>query len=260
MAKEEQITSIQKYAQRYKLSTFAVIKKMNKGELKSIKKDGQDFIIDENIQAQTTPDIKQSSMRRAEFSVEDKTAMLEILNSCEYGTLSLSDGDTPYGVPLNFAWLDESIVFHGSLEGKKMELITQNPKASFSVVKPFSFIPSYFSGTTSACPATQFFASITFDGEVEIINDLDKKALALNALMQKMQPEKKYEDIEATNPIYKKMLEKTAVFALHVKSSSIKIKAGQNLTCEKKDSLIKQLSERAEKVDLATIELIKKFS
>lgn len=259
MYKDEQLISVQKYAIKYKLSTFKVIKKMNAGELKVYKKDGIDFIIDESVATTDTKNQK-SNMRRNEFHIEDKESLLEILNSCEYGTLSLIDGDSPYSVPLNFSWHDESIIFHGANEGKKIALITQNPKASFSVVKPYSFIPSYFSDTTSACPATQFFASIIFDGEVKIINDLEKKAAALNSLMQKMQPQKRYEDIDKDNPIYTKMLEKTAIFALHVESSSIKIKAGQNLTDEKKESLIKQLQERGEKIDLATIALIKKFS
>ena len=42
-------------------------------------------------------------MRRAEFEVNDPSLIEEVLNSCEYGTLSLVDGDEPYGVPINFA-------------------------------------------------------------------------------------------------------------------------------------------------------------
>jgi nitroimidazol reductase NimA-like FMN-containing flavoprotein (pyridoxamine 5'-phosphate oxidase superfamily) len=252
------LISIQKYASKNKCSTFVVIKKINAGELKSIKKDGVTYIIDDKIEAPKAD--QKSSMRRDEFSVEDKLIVSEILNSCEYGILCLSDGLHPYGVPLNFAWFEDSIIFHGANEGKKVELISKNPRAFFNVVKPYSYIPSYFSNTVSACPATQFFASVALEGLVEIIKDPSLKARALNALMEKMQPEKMYETIENSNPIYKKMVEKTALFKLTISNINTKIKAGQNLSKESKNSLIKQLQERGEKIDLATIELMKKFS
>lgn len=254
---QNNLISIQKYATKNRCSTFSVIKKINAGQLNSIKKDGVVYIVDDSKSDRI--DALGVQMRRNEFSVEDREILLEILHSCEYGTLCLQDGEKPYGVPLNFAWHEDCIVFHGANEGKKIELISKNPNALFNVVKPYSFIPSYYSGTKSACPATQFFASITIEGVVNEITDLTQKASALNALMEKMQPEKKYETIEASNPIYKKMVEKTAVFMLEVFSISTKIKAGQNLSEEKKESLISQLRERGSKVDLATIKLMQRF-
>ena len=254
---EQNLISIQKYAVKNKLSTFAVIKKINSGELQTIKKDDKEFIVDTSTQEK---EIKKSSMRRAEFSVEDKEIFLEILNSCEYGTLCLFDKQFPYSVPLNFAYLEDKIIFHGANEGKKITLIEQNHNASFNIVKPYSFIPSYFSNTTSACPATQFFASILINGKVSILTQAHQKAKALEALMQKMQPQKGYESIDETNPIYTKMLTKTAVFALEIENFTIKIKAAQNLTKEAKENLFNKLEQRGEEIDLKTIELIKKYS
>lgn len=77
-------------------------------------------------------------MRRAEFEINDKALVEELFATCEHGTLCLVDEDEPYAVPLNFVWHDETICFHGSQEGRKMEVIAKNPKASFSVVKPLS--------------------------------------------------------------------------------------------------------------------------
>lgn len=198
-------------------------------------------------------------MRRNEFKVENHEAMLELLRSCEYGTLSLLDNNKPYGVPLNFAWWEEGIVFHGSKEGKKAELIAKNSQASFSAVKPYSLIPSYFSHTTSACPATQLFASATLEGNISILEDIEQKANALNTIMQKLQPECHYETISPNNPIYTKMLELTAVFYLKVSKSSLKVKMGQNRTNEQKNILIEELKKRGNSLDLETIELIKAY-
>lgn len=198
-------------------------------------------------------------MRRSEFDIKNHEALLELLASCEYGTLCLSDEKTPYGVPLNFAWWEEGIVFHGAKEGKKVELITRNPKAYFSVVKPYAFIPSHFSHTTSACPATQFFASVSLEGEVSVLENSAEKAKGLNALIQKLQPEGHYETISETNPIYTKMLEATAVFYLKAKQTSFKLKMGQNLNKERKIGLIEELEKRGSALDIETVRLIRLY-
>ncbi len=198
-------------------------------------------------------------MRRSEFDIKNHEALLELLASCEYGTLCLSDEKTPYGVPLNFAWWEEGIVFHGAKEGKKVELITRNPKAYFSVVKPYAFIPSHFSHTTSACPATQFFASVSLEGEVSVLENSAEKAKGLNALIQKLQPEGHYETISETNPIYTKMLEATAVFYLKAKQTSFKLKVGQNLNKERKIGLIEELEKRGSALDIETVRLIRLY-
>jgi len=198
-------------------------------------------------------------MRRNEFNIENHEAMRELLASCEYGTLSLSSSTQPYGVPLNFVWWKEGIVFHGAKEGKKVNLIAQNPKASFCVVKPYAFIPSYFSQTTSACPATQFFASVIIEGEVTVLSDVGQKADALSALMQKLQPECQYEPIDYENPIYTKMLDVTAVFYLKATQSAFKLKMAQNLSLERKKSLIDALEKRGSALDNETIKQIRLY-
>ena len=132
-------------------------------------------------------------MRRDEFNINDKNSIDEILQTCEYGTLSLISEGKPYVVALNFVQYKNAIYFHGAKEGKKIEAIKSNPNAAFLVVKPYSFIPSYFSDTMAACPATQFFASVLLEGKLSFIEDKDKKADILNALMKKFQNEDSFE-------------------------------------------------------------------
>lgn len=199
-------------------------------------------------------------MRRAEFEVNDPKLLEELLSSCEYGTLCLIDGDEPYSVPLNFVWHDGCICFHGSKEGRKMDAMAKNTNASFSVVKPLSLIPSYFSNTRSACPATQLFISAHFSGHVESIDEAQQKCDVLNALMQKLQPEGKYDVIEVENPMYKKAIETIGIVQLNPKSISLKIKAGQNLNAERKALLIEKLRERGTSLDRLSIELIEQMS
>lgn len=51
---ENNLVSIQQYAVKHKMSTFAVIKQINAGHVKTAKKDDQDYILDESI-PQTPP-------------------------------------------------------------------------------------------------------------------------------------------------------------------------------------------------------------
>jgi uncharacterized protein len=199
-------------------------------------------------------------MRRVEFDVKDENSINEILKACEYGTLSLISEGKPYLLALNFVSLEGSIYFHGAKEGRKIEAIKSNPNASFLVVKPYSFIPSFFSDTMAACPATQFFASVLFEGIINFIDDGNIKAKVLNALMKKFQSEDSFEEISYEKAMYTKMLDKTAIFELKPQNISCKIKVGQNLNEEKKNRLIEKLKSRDSKIDEETIKQIKLYS
>ena len=192
-------------------------------------------------------------MRRVEFDIKDENIINEVLKICEYGTLSLISKGKPYVVALNFVFFENSIFFHGAKEGRKIEAIKSNPNASFLVVKPYSFIPSFFSDTMAACPATQFFASVLFEGNISFIEDGNIKAKVLNALMKKFQSEDSFEEIAYKKAMYTKMLDKTAIFELKPEEISCKIKVGQNLNEEKKNRLIKKLKDRDSKIDAETI-------
>jgi nitroimidazol reductase NimA-like FMN-containing flavoprotein (pyridoxamine 5'-phosphate oxidase superfamily) len=199
-------------------------------------------------------------MRRAEFDVKDENSINEVLQACEYGTLSLISEGKPYVVALNFVLLENSIFFHGAKEGRKIEAIKSNPNASFLLVKPYSFIPSFFSDTMAACPATQFFASILFEGTISFIEDGNIKAKVLNALMKKFQSEDSFEEIAYEKAMYTKMLDKTAIFELKAENISCKIKVGQNLNEEKRDRLMQKLKSRDSKIDEETIKQMNLYS
>ncbi len=191
-------------------------------------------------------------MRRSEFNVTDKDAIDALLNECEYGVLSLIDKNEPYGLAVNYVYSNGVIYFHGSLEGRKVDAIKENEKASFLVVKPYSYIPSYFSDTTHACPATQFFASIHIDASVEQSKSLDEKIEVLTLLMNKMQPEGKFDPISKDNKAYAKMLEQTGVYKITPKNISLKVKVGQTLSDERKSKIVEYLKNRNETLDKET--------
>jgi nitroimidazol reductase NimA-like FMN-containing flavoprotein (pyridoxamine 5'-phosphate oxidase superfamily) len=72
-------------------------------------------------------------MKKNDFSEGGLKEMEEILKRAEVGRLALSDGATPYIVPLNFAYLNGKIGFHCDWKGKKLDIIAKNPRCAFEV-------------------------------------------------------------------------------------------------------------------------------
>jgi nitroimidazol reductase NimA-like FMN-containing flavoprotein (pyridoxamine 5'-phosphate oxidase superfamily) len=91
---------------------------------------------------------------------------------------------------MNFVRIENNIYFHGARSGEKIE--GQGKSASFSAYKSLSIIPSYWSDEKSACPAIALFQSVIVKGQFEQVDSLEVKAMALQKLMEKLQPEGKY--------------------------------------------------------------------
>jgi len=190
------------------------------------------------------------------FEIKDKSIIYEILDQAEYGTLALSFADVPYAVPLNFVRVDESIYFHGALMNKKMKILAQNLKVSFSVVENHSLIDSDFSSTEGlACPATQFFKSVSMDGIIELVESREEKVLMFESLMKKLQPKGGYRSFD--DEAYEKVLKATAVYKLVPSMVSCKFKFGQNLSEERFQMIVESLEKRGSEIDRETIKIMK---
>lgn len=193
---------------------------------------------------------------KAQFEIKDENIIQDIINNCEYGTLALCKDNIPYSVPMNYTYHNNNFYFHGSKKGKKMDLIKANPNASFSLVENISFIPSYFSSNEGlSCPATHFFKSLSIDGAIELVGDYQEKVDALESLMQKLQPEGNYKDMN--DDIYQKMINATCVFKLIPNNIRGKFKLGQQLPKERFELIIKHLEERNTTNDKKTLQLMK---
>ena len=190
------------------------------------------------------------------FEIKDRTIIHELLDSTEYGTLAVSLNDEPYAVPVNFVRIEDDIYLHGALSNKKMKILASNPKVSFSVVQNYALIASFFSSTDGlACPATQFFKSVSIDGEVEMVERREEKAMMFEALMNKLQPEggyKPFSDVE-----YDTAIKATAVIKIVPSSLRCKFKFGQHVTKERFDMILSHLEERDTPIDKETVKMMK---
>ncbi|MBP1988410.1 pyridoxamine 5'-phosphate oxidase family protein [Paenibacillus eucommiae] len=99
------------------------------------------------------------------------------------GYLGLSAKDTPYVVPLNFTWMNETIYFHGAAEGRKIDFIRDNPSACFTVSEEFGTITD----TVPAHTDTAYMSVMIF-GSVEFVTDLDEAVEAMQSMLNKYVP------------------------------------------------------------------------
>ncbi len=114
-------------------------------------------------------------MRRKDREVTAKEAM-RILKEGEYGVLStVSKNGKPYGVPLSYCVIDDTLFFHSALKGKKLDNIIENRIASFCVVGKTEVLPDKFSTK---------YESIIVDGNIEESFGKEKQ-LGLEGLIEK---------------------------------------------------------------------------
>lgn len=191
------------------------------------------------------------------LEMRNKDLIEEVFLKNEYGTLALCKDNKAYSLPINFVYFDGVLYFHGSKKGKKIDFLIDDSQASFSVVEPYSLIQSYFSSKDNlACPATQFFKSVICDGKINIVENYEEKVKALKLLMEKLQPEGKYIDLEKKD-VYEKRINNLQVFKLIITSVDGKLKMGQKLPQERFDMIINYLKNRGYEIDLQTIKVMK---
>jgi len=199
-----------------------------------------------------------SDVRRKDYEHTDRDTMLAFLDAAPHGFLSFvrSDG-SPGLVAVNFARDAETIYFHGSPEGEKMRSLEHDPRVTFMVADGFSLVPSYFRDPERACPATQYYKSVVVHGAARIVATREEKALGLQAIMEKLQPEGGYRPITAGDRFYRKSMDTTAVVALPITEMTAKFKFGQNLPKRKRALVADQLIERGAGRDGETAEAMR---
>jgi len=187
--------------------------------------------------------------------------MEDLLATADHGYLGLLTPDGwPMTVPLNFVYADGRIYFHGAGEGEKMSSLAESPRVTFTVAEGFSIVPSYFRDPRLACPATQYYRCVMIRGHARVVDDVAEKALALQSMMEKLQPEGGHEPIEVGNPIYRKSLKTTAVVAIEIERMTAKFKFGQNLPKSTRAQVAERLTARGCPVDHATVDAIRRYT
>ena len=126
-------------------------------------------------------------MRRKDREIKDFNEIIEIIRKCDVCRIALHDGDFPYIVPLNFG-LDVQgqqvfFYFHAAAEGKKLDLIAKDNRATFEMDCDHHFI---LYEERMSC--TMGYASVMGHGTIEIVPE-EEKYNALKILMRQYHAE-----------------------------------------------------------------------
>lgn len=98
--------------------------------------------------------------------IEDMDEIGALLNRAPFGVLSMTDGDSPYAVPLNMVWEDGYFYMHSGFKGLKMDILRKNPKVALTFVPEADFVLRH---DRSSCGASMDFVSICASGTAEVL-------------------------------------------------------------------------------------------
>ncbi len=160
------------------------------------------------------------------LEIKSPQKIAKFLNSEHVGRIASLDKDGfPQIIPMNFVFVNDMIYMHSHTRGEKLENIKTNPKVGFEVDRELEFLPSYFTSPTDASQADTLYISVVIKGDGVIVNDRQEKAMALNALMEKYQPEGKYEKLEPDMHV----IDEVAIIKVIPKTIRGKYKIGQHM-------------------------------
>lgn len=118
-------------------------------------------------------------MRRMKQEISNEEA-IEVLKTCSAGVLAVAgENGYPYTVPLNYAYADGRLLFHGATEGFKQRSMLRDNRVSFCVYDRNEIVPEKFS---------TIFRSVVIFGRVTMLTEDADKQKALEVINAKYSP------------------------------------------------------------------------
>jgi len=187
------------------------------------------------------------------LQIKSKEKISQFLNSEHVGRIaSVDENGFPQVIPMNFVFLNDAIYMHSHTKGEKLDNIRNNSKVGFEVDRELEFLPSYFEDPKDASLADTLYISVIIKGEGLIVEDRSEKTVALNALMQKYQPEGKYEPLTSQMQV----VDEVSIIKVIPYSITGKYKIGQNLRPEVRIELAKKIFERNSPTAINTLKVM----
>ena len=135
-------------------------------------------------------------MRRADREITDKSEIIEIIEKCDVCRLAFSDNNIPYIVPMNYGYEYEcendeneklTLYFHGAGEGRKHNIMKNNPNVCFEMDCSHKLIEA-----EEANHYTMEYESVIGTGKVSYCNEKAEKINALNHMMKQYAKDKTF--------------------------------------------------------------------
>ena len=117
-------------------------------------------------------------MRKSKQEIKNDKVLEEILGNAIICRMAMMDGDRPYIIPFNYGYSDGCLFIHSAPEGKKIDLLKQNPEVCFEVEDKMEITKG-----ERACDWSTRYRSVVGYGEVEILSDEASKQQGLEVIM-----------------------------------------------------------------------------
>ena len=187
------------------------------------------------------------------LEIKSKEKIIEFLSSQQTGRVaSIDENGFPQIIPMNFVFINDTVYMHSHIIGEKLDNIRRNQKVGFEVDKSLEFLPSYFSDPTDASLADTLYISVVMKGNASVVSDKEEKTNALNGLMEKYQPEGRYEPIKPDMDVLKEV----EVIKIIPELLRGKYKIGQNMDMKSRIDLAKQILERNSPTAKETLDIM----
>ena len=144
-------------------------------------------------------------MRRKDKEISDESKINAFIAKANICRLGMVNGDKPYIVPLCFGYHENFLYFHGTLKGRKIDILKSNPNVCFEFDTASQPIES-----EKACDWSMKYQSVIGFGKAIFIESLDEKRKALGLIMANYS-ERKFQFLE-------NMLKVTAVIKVEIES------------------------------------------
>lgn len=180
-------------------------------------------------------------MRRKEFDNNDPQTTREVLGQSKIGHLAFLREDEIELLPYNFIYRGEYVYFHSSPKTGLARAVDQEIR--FLAYDNIAWIPSTWRHPELACPATTYYASVSFCSRLEEVVEVPEKAEILEHFMAKYQGKEGYKPL--ADPAYVGPLKALFVGRLRVANPVTKLKMGQHLTEKQRTKVYENLRLRS---------------
>lgn len=187
------------------------------------------------------------------LEIKSPQKIAEFLSSEHVGRIASIDKDGfPQVIPMNFAFVNGIIYMHSHVRGEKLENIKSNQKVGFEVDREIEFLPSYFTSPTDASQADTLYISVVIKGDGIIVNEKEEKTLALNALMEKYQPEGGYERLTPDMHV----VDEVAIIKVIPRTMKGKYKIGQHMDKTTRTDIARKILKKNSKTAKETLQIM----
>lgn len=143
-------------------------------------------------------------MRRVQSEIKDQQQIKDILTEATIGRMATIGSDGfPYITPVNFVYHKDKIYFHRAHKGEKMDNISRDNKVCFEIDIPLSYLEVAFNRMNNGCKVHQLYKCVTIRGRASVVDDVETKIDALNALVAIHEGNRNFDTITPEKPLAK---------------------------------------------------------